>query len=126
MVELIIFTPKVAKMARFEGLIIIIFLTMITIEVHNFYSKQAEDVRVYNDLPEKEREALDKMVLANGKEKDFTICTLPMPISEKCLITDLIRPFVRKDGYIRGDAWNVVHNINGYEVRFINKAIFPE
>ena len=95
---------------------------MITIEVHNFYSKQ----RVYNDLTEKERDALDKMVLAKGKEQDFTICTLPMPISKKCLITDLIRPFVGKDGYIRDDAWNVVHIINGYEVKFINKAIFPE
>ena len=41
-----------------------------------------------------ERDALDKMVLAKGKEQDFTICTLPMPISKKCLITDLIRPFV--------------------------------
>ena len=30
------------------------------------------------------------MVLAKGKEQDFTICTLPMPISRKCLITDLI------------------------------------
>ena len=46
---------------------------MITIEVHNLFSKQAEDVRVYNDLPEKEKDALDKMVLAKGKEQDFTI-----------------------------------------------------
>ena len=99
---------------------------MITIEVHNTYSIQAENVRVYNDLTEKERDALDKMVLANGKEQNFRICTLPMAISEKCLITDLIRPFIGKDGYVRDDAWNVVHNINGYEVRFINKAIFPE
>ena len=98
------------------------FSTMITIEVHNFYSKQAEDVRVYNDLKENERDALDKIVLAKGKVQDFTICTLPMPISKKCLITDLIRPFVGKDGYIRDDAWNIVHNINGYYVRFINKA----
>ena len=95
---------------------------MITIEVHNLFSKQAEDVRVYNDLPENERDALDKMVLANGKEQDFTICTLPMPINRKCLITDLIRPFVRKEGYIRDDAWNVVHIVNGCEVRIINKA----
>lgn len=99
---------------------------MITIEVHNLYSKQAEAVRVYNDLPEKEREALEKMVLAKGKEQDFTICTLPIPISEKCLITDLIRPFVGKDGYIRDDARNVIHNINGYKVRFINKAFIPK
>ena len=99
---------------------------MITIEVHNFYSKQAEDVRVYNDLKENERDALDKIVLAKGKEQDFKICTLPMPISRKCLITDLIRPFVGKDGYISDDAWNVVHNANGYEVRFINRAIFPK
>ena len=112
-------------MARFESLIII-FSTMITIEVHNFYSKQAYNVRLYNDLSEKEREAIDKMVLAKGKEQDFTICTLPMPISKKCLITDLIRPFIGKDGYVRDDAWNVVHNINGYEVRFINRAIFPK
>ena len=98
---------------------------MITIEVHNLFSKQAEDVRVYNDLPENERDALDKMVLANGKEQDFTICTLPMPINRKCLITDLIRPFVRNDGCICNDAWNVVHNINGYEVRIINKAFIP-
>ena len=41
-------------------------------------------------MPEKENEALEKMVLAKGKEQDFTICTLPMPISRKCLITDLI------------------------------------
>ena len=95
---------------------------MITIEVHNFYSKQAEDVRVYNDLPEKERDALDKIVLAKGKVQDFTICTLHMKNRKKCLITDLIRPFVGKDGYIRDDAWNIVHNINGYYVRFINKA----
>ena len=95
---------------------------MITIEVHNLFSKQAEDVRVYNDLPENERDALDKMVLANGKEQNFRICTLPMPISKKCLITDLIRPFVRKEGYIRDDAWNVVHIVNGCEVRIINKA----
>ena len=99
---------------------------MITIEVHNLFSKQAESVKVYNDLPKNERDALDKMVLAKGKEQDFTICTLPMPISEKCLITDLIRPFIGKDGYVRDDAWNVVHNINGYEVRFINKAIFQK
>ena len=99
---------------------------MITIEVHNLFSKQAEDVRVYNDLPEKERDALDKIVLAKGKEQDFTICTLPMAISRKCLITDLVRPFVGKDGYVRDDAWNVVHNVNGYEVRFINKAIFQK
>ena len=99
---------------------------MITIEVHNLFSKQAYNVRIYGDLPEKEREALEKMVLAKGKEQDFTICTLPMPISKKCVITDLIRPFVGKDGYISDDAWNVVHNVNGYEVRFINKAIFPE
>ena len=99
---------------------------MITIEVHNFYSKQAEDVRVYNDLPEKERDAIDKIVLAKGKEQDFTICTLPMPISKKCLITDLIRPFVGKDGYISDDAWNVVYKVNGYEVRFINKAFIPK
>ena len=99
---------------------------MITIEVHNLFSKQAEDVIVYNDFPEKKRDAIDKMVLAKGKEQDFTICTLPMPINKKCLITNLIRPFVGKDGYIRDDAWNVVHNINGYEVRFINKAIFPK
>lgn len=112
-------------MARFESLIII-FSTMITIEVHNTYSKQAEDVRVYNDLTGKERDALDKMVLAKGKEQDFTICTLPMPIGKKCLITDLIRLFVGKDGYIRDDAWNVVHIVNGYEVRFINKAIFQK
>ena len=98
---------------------------MITIEVHNIYSIQAENVRVYNDLSEKERDALDKMVLTNREEQDFTICTLPMPISEKCLITDLIRPFVGKDGYIRDDAWNVIHNINGYEVRFINRAFIP-
>ena len=101
---------------------------MITIEVHNFYSKQAYseyNVRIYGDLLENERDALDEMVLANGKEQDFTICTLPMPINRKCLITDLIRPFVGKDGYIRNDAWNVVHNINGYEVRFINKAFIP-
>ena len=101
---------------------------MITIEVHNFYSKQAYSeysVRIYGDLLKNERDALDKMVLANGKEQDFTICTLPMPISKKCLITDLIRPFVGKDGYIRNDAWNVVHNINGYEVRLINKAFIP-
>ena len=98
---------------------------MITIEVHNFYSKQAEGVRVYNDLPEKERDAIDKMVLAKGKEQDFTICTLPMPINRKCLITDLIRPLVGKDGHICDDAWNVVHIINGYEVRFINKAFIP-
>ena len=99
---------------------------MITIEVHNLFSKQTEDVRIYNDLMEKERDALDKIVLANGKEQDFIICTLPMPISKKCLITDLIRPFVGEDGYIRDDAWNIVHNINGYEVRFINKAIFQK
>ena len=99
---------------------------MITIEVHNFYSKQAEDVRVYNDLKENERDALDKIVLAKGKEQDFKICTLPMEISRKCLITDLIRPFVGKDGYVRDDAWNIVHNVNGYEVRFINRAIFPK
>ena len=99
---------------------------MITIEVHNTYSKQAEDVRVYNDFPEKERDAIDKMVLAKGKEQDFTICTLPMPINRKCLITDLVRPFVGKDGYVRDDAWNVVHNVNGYEVRFINRAIFQK
>lgn len=98
---------------------------MIIIEVHNFYSKQAEAVRVYNDLPEKERDALDKMVLAKGKEQDFTICTLPMPINRRCLITDLIRPFVGKEGYVCDDAWNVVHNINGYEVRFINRAFIP-
>ena len=41
-------------------------------------------------------------------------------------MTDLIRPFVGKDGYIRDDAWNVVHMVNGYEVRFINRAIFPK
>ena len=99
---------------------------MITIEVHNFYSKQAEDVRVYNDFTEKERDAIDKMVLANGEEQDFTICTLPIAINSKCLITDLIRPFVMKDGYIRDDAWNVVHMVNGYEVRFINRAIFQK
>ena len=99
---------------------------MITIEVHNLFSKQVEDVRVYNDLPEKEREALEKMVLAKGKEQDFTICTLPMPINRKCLITDLIRPFVRKDGFISDDAWNVVYKVNGYEVRFINRAIFQK
>ena len=99
---------------------------MITIEVHNLFSKQAEDVRVYNDLPEKEKDAIDKIVLAKGKEQDFTICTLPMPISKKCLITDLIRPFVGKDGYISDDAWNIVHNINGYNVRFINKAFIPK
>ena len=99
---------------------------MITIEVHNLFSKQAEDVRVYNDFPEKERDAIDKMVLAKGKEQDFTICTLPMPISKKCLITDLIRPFVGKDGYISDDAWNVVYKVNGYEVRFINKAFIPK
>ena len=98
---------------------------MITIEVHNLFSKQAEDVRVYNDLMEKERDALDKIVLAKGKEQDFTICTLPMPISKKCLITDLIRPFVGKDGYISDAAWNVVYKVNGYEVRFINKAFIP-
>ena len=98
---------------------------MITIEVHNFYSKQAKDVRVYNDLMEKERDALDKIVLAKGKEQDFTICTLPMPVSKKCLITDLIRPFVGKDGFISDDAWNVVYKVNGYEVRFINKAFIP-
>ena len=73
-----------------------------------------------------ERDALDKMVLAKGKEQDFTICTLPMPISKKCLITDLIRPFVGKDGYISDDAWNVVYKVNGYEVRFINKAFIPK
>ena len=99
---------------------------MITIEVHNLFSKQVEDVRVYNDLPEKEREALEKMVLAKGKEQDFTICTLPMPINRKCLITDLIRPFVGKDGFISDDAWNVVYKVNGYEVRFINRAIFQK
>ena len=99
---------------------------MITIEVHNLFSKQAYNVRIYGDLPKNERDALDKMVLANGKEQNFKICTLPMSISKKCLITDLIRPFVGKDGYISDDAWNVVHNVNGYEVRFINKAIFPE
>ena len=99
---------------------------MITIEVHNFYSKQAYNVRIYGDLPKNERDALDKMVLAKGKEQDFTICTLPMPISKKCLITDLIRPFVGKDGYISDDAWNVVYKVNGYEVRFINRAIFPK
>ena len=98
---------------------------MITIEVHNFYSKQTYNVNIYGDLLEKERDALDKMVLAKGKEQDFTICTLPMPISRKCLITDLVRPLVGKDGFIRDDAWNVVHNINGYEVRFINKAFIP-
>lgn len=99
---------------------------MITIEVHNLYSKQAENVRVYNDLPEKERDAIDKMVLAKGKEQDFTICTHPMSINRKCLITDLVRPFVGKEGYIRDDAWNIVHNINGYEVKFINKVFIPE
>ena len=102
---------------------------MITIEVHNFYSNQAYSeysVRIYGDLSENERDALDKMVLANGKEQDFTICTFPMSINRKCLITDLIRPFVGKDGYIRDDAWNVVHNINGYEVRFVNKAFIPK
>lgn len=98
---------------------------MITIEVHNLYSKQAEAVRVYNDLPENEKDALDKMVLSKGKVQNFTICTLPMPISKKCLITDLIRPFVGKDGHIRDDAWNVVHIVNGYEVKFINKAFIP-
>ena len=98
---------------------------MITIEVHNLFSKQAEDVRVYNDLMEKERDALDKIVLAKGKEQAFTICTLLMEISRKCLITDLIRPFVGKDGCVRDDAWDVVHNINGYNVRFINKAFIP-
>ena len=113
------------KLACFEGLIIILFSTMITIEVHNTYSKQTYNVRIYGDLLKNERDALDKMVLAKGKEQDFTICTLPMPINRKCLITDLIRPFVGKDGYIRNDAWNVVHNINGYEVRFINKAFIP-
>ena len=102
------------------------FSTMITIEVHNFYSKQAYNVRIYGDLPKNERDALDKMVLAKGKEQDFTICTLPMPISKKCLITDLIRPFVGKDGYISDDAWNVVYKVNGYEVRFINKAFIPK
>ena len=98
---------------------------MITIEVHNFYSKQAYNVRIYGDLTENERDALDKIVLANGKEQDFTICTLPMSISKRCLITDFIRPFVGEDGYIRDDAWNVVHIVNGYEVRFINKAFIP-
>ena len=95
---------------------------MITIEVHNTYSKQTYSVRIYGDLSENERDALDKTVLANGKEQDFTICTLPMPINRKCLITDLIRPFVGKEGYIRDDAWNVVHIVNGCEVRIINKA----
>ena len=99
---------------------------MITIEVHNFYSKQAYNVRIYGDLPKNERDALDKMVLAKGKEQDFTICTLPMPISKKCLITDLIRPFVGKEGYISDAAWNVVYKVNGYEVRFINKAFIPK
>ena len=98
---------------------------MITIEVHNFYSKQTYNVRFYGDLTKNERDALDKMVLAKGKEQDFIICTLPMPINRKCLITDFIRPFVGKDGYIRNDAWNVVHIVNGYEVRFINKAFIP-
>ena len=97
-----------------------------TIELHNTYSIQAENVRVYNNLPERERDALDKIVLAKGKVQDFTICTLPMPISKKCLITDLIRPFVGKDGYISDDAWNVVYKVNGYEVRFINKAFIPK
>ena len=98
---------------------------MITIEVHNTYSKQTYNVRIYGDLLENERDTLDKMVLANGKEQDFTICTLPMPINRKCLITDLIRPFVEKEGYIRDDAWNVVHIVNGCEVRIINKAFIP-
>ena len=83
MVELIILTLKVAKIGLFLGFIII-FSTMITIEVHNFYSKQAYSeysVRIYGDLSENERDTLDKMVLANGKEQDFTICTLPMPIN---------------------------------------------
>ena len=33
--------------------------------------------------------------------------------------------YVGEDGFICDDAWNVVHIVNGYEVRFINKAFIP-
>ena len=48
-----------------------------------------------------------------------------MPISKKNMITDFVKPFLDENFLIKEDAWDIVHYINGYEVKFIDKRVLP-
>lgn len=98
---------------------------MITIYILNIFSPERNGHKLYSCLSEDEKKDFDADVLTNGKVKDYEIYTPAMPISEKNLVTDFVKPFLDENFLINDNAWNVVHKINGYEVQFIDKRVLP-
>ena len=98
---------------------------MITIYNLNMLAPERNEHKLYNYLSEDERKDFDADVLANGKAKNYDIYTFAMPISKKNMITDFVKPFLDENFLIKEDAWDIVHYINGYEVKFIDKRVLP-
>lgn len=98
---------------------------MITIYILTILSPERYVHKLYNYLSEYERKYFDADVLTNGKAKDYDIYTFAMPISKKNMITDFVKPFLDENFLIKENAWDIVHYINGYEVKFIDKRVLP-
>lgn len=98
---------------------------MITFYILNMFSLERNGHKLYNYLLEDERKDFDADVLANGKVKDYNIYTFAMPISKKNMVTDFVKPFLDENLIIKENAWDIVHYINGYEVKFIDKRVLP-
>ncbi|MGN1155451.1 MAG: hypothetical protein ACI4TK_04680 [Agathobacter sp.] len=98
---------------------------MITIYILNMFSPERNGHKLYNYLSEDEKKEFDEKVLANANIVDYDIYTHAMPISEKNMVTDFVKLFLDYNFLIKDDAWDVLHKINGYEVRFIDKRVLP-
>lgn len=98
---------------------------MITIYILTILTPERYEHKLYNYLSEDERKDFDADVLTNGKAKDYDIYTFAMPISKKNMITDFVKPFLDENFLIKENAWDIVHYINGYEVKFIDKRVLP-
>lgn len=98
---------------------------MITIYILNMFSPERNRHKLYNYLSEDEKKDFDAEVLVCAKYVDYDIYTHAMPISEKNMVTDFVKPFLDENFLINDNAWNVVHKINGYEVQFIDKRVLP-
>ena len=98
---------------------------MIIIYILNILSPERNEYQLYNYLSENEKKEFDNEVLSNAKDVDSVIYTYAMPLSEKNMVINFIKPFLDENFFIKDDAWGVVHKIDGYEVIFIDKRILP-
>lgn len=96
---------------------------MITIYILNMFNPERHEHKLYNDMSEDEKKEFDDVVLTNANIIDYEIYTHAMPISEKNMVTEFVKPFLDENFLINDNAWDVVHKINGYEVKFIDKRV---